>query len=53
MAYETKVILKTLHELLLRAETVEEAARLVKDIANAEGVVIDDKGTSKDEEDKK
>jgi len=33
MAYETKVILKMLYELLQRTESIEEAIKLVRMIA--------------------
>jgi len=39
-AYETKVILKAVAELVRTSKSVEEAFERVVNIANAEGVVI-------------
>ena len=41
MAYETKVILKSVYAMIKHAKSVEEALEIVADIANVDGVVID------------
>ncbi|MCL2351361.1 MAG: hypothetical protein FWC55_02395 [Firmicutes bacterium] len=41
MGYETKVILKAIVHLMKRSKDLDEAIRLVTDIANAEDVIID------------
>ena len=43
MGYETKVILKAVIKILQNSKTLEEAIKEIKDIANAEEVVHDDK----------
>jgi len=40
MAYETKVLLLSLYKLAERAENIEDIKQIIKDIANAEGVII-------------
>ena len=42
MGYETKVILKTLFKAAKKADSKEEIIELIKDVANAEGVVIEE-----------
>ena len=42
MGYETKVILKTLFKAAKKAESKEEIVEMIRDVANAEGVVIEE-----------
>jgi hypothetical protein len=41
MAFETKVILRALADMLLSADTVEEAYIRLAKIANTEGVILE------------
>jgi hypothetical protein len=41
MSFETKVILRALADMLLTADTVEEAYMRLAKIANAEGVILE------------
>ena len=40
MAYETKVILLAIAEIVFKADDVKEAYEAIRGIANAEGIVI-------------
>jgi len=39
-AYETKVILKAVAEIICKAETMEEVYESVRSIANVEGLIL-------------
>ena len=41
MAYETKALVKAIYYAIRDKKSVEEAVKIVIEIANAEGVVID------------
>jgi len=51
MAYETKVILIALSEFLREAKE-EKAYRIVQKMANAEGVILENYDSTKDEDGK-
>ena len=48
MGYETKVILKAIVSIMKRAKDLDEAIRLVTDIANAEDVIIESDNPNED-----
>jgi len=47
MSYETKVILKAVISLMKRSKDLDEAIRLVTDVANAEDVIINSEKENK------
>ena len=50
MAYETKVLLLSLYKLAERAENLEDVKQIIKDLANAEGVVIPNNTNEKEKQ---
>ena len=47
MAYETKVLLMAMYEIVQKAESVEEIKRSLIKMANVEGVILDKDETKK------
>jgi len=52
MAYETKVLLIALSEIICRAKNLREVHRAVEKMANAEGLVLETYDKQKEEQEK-